>query len=867
MRIGILLTCIFLSGFAMADIPKHVSISYEAQERAVVNYSDLASIAKISVIDFLYCSEPPSNDKVNDCTSELPPSPVGVTVDNKFELVGSGLYLVRFYGSQLCLSECKYSFPVWEQFVAVPDAVENSLEQAIRNFSPLYSFHDAEEYFPIAIEDLFSRSVSDLSINRMALVSLFGIFDLRNESDSITSLLANNGHVGNRVRLDKNLAVELNGDKANFPVYWIADEVDQNNYWVTYYTFFAYDVKYPNYVETEIVASWGNHELDREGISVLFSRATNSDGWAPAQVVYAGHLEDQPTTFLGCADASCSDKGSLDLVRWENGRTKLLYPNYANVGGRPIVYVAHGSHAQKPAYGFYNLEVEGFGLFDVSEPAGSFSSAQLSKATSVRKLDLSQQAFAAFTYSGGLIRPVRGAERIKDWGRFPPFIRYPSLDWTSKAGFDFNLCVIDQNQQCAYYLRQEVPSQTPQLERRTNLTDQDAYISEAIQNYAQPYFVSAVTGNDRQVLVPQGENVEPDVFYDSREFGDDIATMLKSFDGGLFWTGLNDLGVRTLYSQFSRFGEPTAYCFDYAGTCDAGVVRTDIVGNNFVVFVNDAPGRVKPHVLSSGATEFVPLLDGSGLAISRKVWNGDVPMVQVGNSIYFAIPEFFQDATVLKYDLNLRNPVLMPVVGAIARASYAVERVTEFKGKLYFVASRQGNSVTYTLWSWDGISTPELIDDVGSISKMVTTTNTLYLLDRNVFLGQSDGSPESVVNLPSKRFKDLIPIGDTLYVAEGLRGVEGWGPMSIHRVVDGATEFELLTTYSGEIETPRAFRGELYFFDDMLRKIDAAGQIESIVIPNFVPVRTRAKLFPGDDDVLLFKAYDSVYGNELWSLQ
>jgi len=296
----------------------------------------------------------------------------------------------------------------------------------------------------------------------------------------------------------------------------------------------------------------------------------------------------------------------------------------------------------------------------------------------------------------------------------------------------------------------------------------------------------------------------------------------------------------------------------------------EVVGSNLVAYTSGESGRHVAYVLRRGEAQFSPILTSDGSPLVKRVWASHLTgAVQVENYIYIATPEFSQPATIWRYELDFSNPKRMSL---IPDGHLEVVDFISFQGELYFLTRKQGVRLTYKIWAWDGGlglgSNPREVQDLGTrIGRLIATESTLYILDRGVYLYIIDEEEDDPTLFDGyRRYKDLLPYGNTLYFTEGIRGTEGNGPMSIFKVVDGSSFIEPLTSYERSIPTPRIFRGELYYFDDNLRKINASGQPELIDIPDFIST-TGKTIFPGDDQVMLFWARSSLYGDELWGLQ
>jgi len=440
--------CLLIFCTSAHSFNKYVQLVYSGDRTQVtVDYSGLRLSPKIDVDTVLVykCVHQPTGQR-NDCGSNdvyLQPLPniSGFTLDE------SGLYKVVIKDGSCIGADC-FDLVVWEQFVALHDVAGEELKSAISAHAPVYSFDQDEEYYPVSIETLFDRPISNYS---------FGAANRSLYQDSLdgnvvtAEFMASNGHLDNVLNLDKNIARLTKGSPDNFPIYWYVEKVNDNRYWVTYFSLFAFDKKYPEYLRN-LSAEAGSHEIDRESISVLF--VDDDNGWSPESVVYAGHLEDQNTQFRGCDEFITDCLPGSTLVEWGKGKTIVNYPNYARFGEKPIVYIAHGSHAHSPAFGYYEIDVNASVLssstiseiLDVVESAGDPS--VIIETSNIVELDFRKISHQSLTFSGYLIpSPIS----VIKGGKVHPFVRYPTSIWAESAGSEFNDCVAAK-QGCEKYI-------------------------------------------------------------------------------------------------------------------------------------------------------------------------------------------------------------------------------------------------------------------------------------------------------------------------------------------------------------------------------------------------------------------------------
>lgn len=438
-----------------------VDLVYE-DGNVIVNYQRLSERKEVSSYTVKSCtSEQIMDDR---CSGNEPAIPFMSNTEKSFALFFEGMVEVTFYGEKKPIFGSN-SGEVWRQFIANFSFPDSNLRDSIEKYSPIYSFHHDEEYFPRSIEDIYGRPISDYNIKRH--LKKFTI--LEDIGSTAIEFMASNGHAENTITLEKGAAQSLaepNGFQDEdsmrshiLPVYWFSTRVDENKFWVNYFTLFSYDRKYVMY--GGVGANFASHEIDRESVAVLFEtnlseskkttiesilgRSVGEDEWVPTNIVYAGHLPGQATRYLACTKNTgnyCDldeAKGIKDMPKtiWNGGKTKVRLEHASYEYGVPIVYVAHGSHAQTPAKGYYYLDVAaGVG---VVEPAGYIEREEENRRfvpTDTIELDLNNTYHRALVFSGSVVRTID----LK-WIRQHPFVRFPVDTWAENSSTDFDQCV------------------------------------------------------------------------------------------------------------------------------------------------------------------------------------------------------------------------------------------------------------------------------------------------------------------------------------------------------------------------------------------------------------------------------------------
>lgn len=451
---------VLMSGQALAQASNNVDIRYEGGD-LVVDFAGAAWRTEVETIVLLACAD------TDNCTErERIAAPAG----HNFRRSGAGLYRLEFRRSSTWWLPA-YGEVLWEQFVANFAPPSAALIAAAQRHAPLFSFHARESYFPVSLETLFGQPIESFdalgagsTAVRLNLTCTTGSIVCASAGTTAANFMARNGHLGLRLFLRPEVARSeaLRGSATDFPVYWFAQTNGAGTTaWVTYAVFYAYDDKRPEYVDWSRSEGAGDHAIDRESVTVRFS--LSGGAWQPVDVIYASHLPTQPNTFKGCADPpACTRVGTLSPT-WTDGRTRLPWDRAAKRGHRPIVYVADGSHAVEPAFGWYFLNVTGWGApFNVTEPAGSSATASLRSGRLVA-LDLNDPAHAALKFSGTIINALGPTNY-----RIFPFVRYPIDLWANVAGTEMAACASGD---CAPYIHN--------LPVATEVTPASAIVGEA----------------------------------------------------------------------------------------------------------------------------------------------------------------------------------------------------------------------------------------------------------------------------------------------------------------------------------------------------------------------------------------------------
>jgi len=335
----------------------------------------------------------------------------------------------------------------------------SEFESLARKHAPVLSFHDREQYFPRTLDHIFGREdfsfgADGQSAGNVVYTNPKSVLRA-GKGVSAAEFMKVNGHREVLLALHAASAKSPSKEQQRLmdvrevPAYWFAQK-SGSRAWITYAYFYTYDQKRPDYIEWDggVLAAVGDHAIDRESLTIEFEQ---KDGeWRPKKVYYAGHLPKQETFYLGCHPHSgCDtklDKASRQtptLMAWKGGKLFVDWEQASKWGDSPIAYVADGSHAMKPAAGWYHVDV---GSFNVNEPAGSMSSLNL-RPSIVKPLDLKSDT-AVLVFSGYTIDAPGGVGHffLSDYRSFP-FVRYPIEEWVDSAGDPFDVCM-DAGQYC-----------------------------------------------------------------------------------------------------------------------------------------------------------------------------------------------------------------------------------------------------------------------------------------------------------------------------------------------------------------------------------------------------------------------------------
>lgn len=437
-KIILFFSLLIFGTLSQAAIPKNITQKY-IDGKLNVSYAEALWAADVGSIKLYSCNSESS------CSLSQSIQP---TVSKTIVISTPGLWRVEFYSliKKNYFGSVIDAKIIWNQMFINFEKSTKEIEDAAIKYKPVFSFHKREEYFPVSIDFLFNRPISDGE--KFAVLNVESP-DKKYKDETLKTLMVANGNSNNKFRLKKDVAKLMSGNKNGFPIYWFS-ESNSNKTVITYFVLYAYDLKRAEY----IFGTEGYHSLDRESISIEFQKIDNV--LKPTSVIYAGHLPTQPVTFAGCSTLpSCSAPG-VNISTWTGGKTSVAWDNVSKTGNSPIAYIADGAHAVYPGFGYYKLNEPRipFTDVDVLEPAGNSIGDALSHGNLVR-LDLNNTDHSALTYSGFLIDGTI-AKLAGEWYRIFPFVRYPINSWADGVNTIFSNCV-KFNSGCEKYINSSKP--------------------------------------------------------------------------------------------------------------------------------------------------------------------------------------------------------------------------------------------------------------------------------------------------------------------------------------------------------------------------------------------------------------------------
>lgn len=405
---------------------------------------------------------------------------------NKVTLSGSGTYEVQFYKTTDGKISGVNEEILWKQRIYIPYPKPDNIEELAQQYLPLAVYHETEEYFPISLNDMLDFGANDgesLSFEHLKTVhdDSGKVTGLNYESgrvkmgEEIKTFMSFNGHSDMNINFTTAESVceeqpdgtcvygkleftdgiettklflrDAKGSIKDAHVYYDAQLDDDNNLFLTYYYFYAFDPKNATDVSAPAMVA---HAFDRESVIIKFSFDQEEKKYIPEQVIYSGHLAKQLMEFKGCdSHDKCSEVAQFNgeeatLTSWTGGKTMLSWDSALKVGKHPVIYKAQGSHAIFPTYGFYkvrndfpgtNWTLENKG--SLTEMAGGTDNSQLllPENINLHPLDFVTDSFLAF--SGDWV----DMRFTSDGAKFPPFIRSPYSDYSQDADTSFESCL------------------------------------------------------------------------------------------------------------------------------------------------------------------------------------------------------------------------------------------------------------------------------------------------------------------------------------------------------------------------------------------------------------------------------------------
>jgi WD40 repeat protein len=169
--------------------------------------------------------------EVKRCTTEIICEKVYFPFDSNttFYITEKGLFEIDFMISGKSWLSDDLSFTSqYKQRIANLDLSPATLKVALQKYSPQFSFAVGEEYFPVSVDQLFNRYISDFSVSIVGGPNYSG-------TEKINDLMRGNGHIENEFFMKPNIAQTIKGNKSSFPTYWMSEKVSNTEYLVTYF--------------------------------------------------------------------------------------------------------------------------------------------------------------------------------------------------------------------------------------------------------------------------------------------------------------------------------------------------------------------------------------------------------------------------------------------------------------------------------------------------------------------------------------------------------------------------------------------------------------------------------------------------------
>ncbi len=270
-----------------------------------------------------------------------------------------GVYRFEIYKEIFLWPDTK----LWEQEVYVEPSplsagARSTLDRLAAQYSPIITLNEDEAYKPIGLTEIFTNPSYSLALTTKggtSRMSLPAIRDYIRYNGYSKALLE--GHWGLGTVSDSLADLPID---SYVPYVYYTYAATAASYIINYHFFYNFDPKTPS-------TSIGAHNLDREQVSITFSKST----LRPENIYYSQHLigsEMGLRSDSGSAVNNILKDNSQALQSTWTGYVKMSFPdavssNMVYGDTHAIVAIAQGSHAVYPLSGTYSSGV-------ASEPAG-----------------------------------------------------------------------------------------------------------------------------------------------------------------------------------------------------------------------------------------------------------------------------------------------------------------------------------------------------------------------------------------------------------------------------------------------------------------------------------------------------------------
>ncbi|MBX7059880.1 MAG: hypothetical protein K1X75_17590 [Leptospirales bacterium] len=230
---------------------------------------------------------------------------------------------------------------LWRQQIYVQPSLQRSpaaIDALARRHAPVFLCSAKEQYFPVALGDLFESEPLREGANTVRVQSIFG--ERQIAAPLLDDFLRYNGHQD--YLLDQSFFdfgrssfKDVHGEARRSVVYYSYME-EGDRFFLHYHTFYAFDPK----TGIARLLNVGPHIFDRESMTLCFDASEKL-----LSITLSGHLEGQPILFLE------------KLKIWNTGRVRIDLPdsNMPQIHGHFSAAVAEGSHAIYPCAGLYHI--------------------------------------------------------------------------------------------------------------------------------------------------------------------------------------------------------------------------------------------------------------------------------------------------------------------------------------------------------------------------------------------------------------------------------------------------------------------------------------------------------------------------------